>query len=177
MHILVVHAMVILLTLGPPRGEQPGGRGLPTSWVQSRRAQPSWVSPGVDVLGSPLPACSEASGEYTAAPTQPNHRWTGRDSSLLGHTGPWLCDAHGQRPGAFLCLRPFSRPSRKTGFHEGQVHSQLTLHDPPDPRLCRTRRGSTCSPGLGSPRWPQCTGRGSSADPCLLLTLLSLPSG
>lgn len=25
MHILVVHAMVILLTLGPPRGEQPAG--------------------------------------------------------------------------------------------------------------------------------------------------------
>ncbi|KAB0403447.1 hypothetical protein E2I00_001896, partial [Balaenoptera physalus] len=30
MHILVVHAMVILLTLGPPRGEQPAGGG---AWV------------------------------------------------------------------------------------------------------------------------------------------------
>lgn len=27
MHILVVHAMVILLTLGPPRGEQAAGAG------------------------------------------------------------------------------------------------------------------------------------------------------
>lgn len=36
MHILVVHAMVILLTLGPPRGKQPAGRGRGSSWGLSQ---------------------------------------------------------------------------------------------------------------------------------------------
>lgn len=44
MHILVVHAMVILLTLGPPRGEQPAGGG---AWV-SRGGGP----PSLPVLGA-----------------------------------------------------------------------------------------------------------------------------
>lgn len=37
MHILVVHAMVILLTLGPPRGKQPVGKGRVAAPGLSRR--------------------------------------------------------------------------------------------------------------------------------------------
>lgn len=66
MHILVVHAMVILLTLGPPRGEHLGRGGGTAPSVLQRM--------GWGVLSLPV---QRLLGEYTAAPTRSDHRWAG----------------------------------------------------------------------------------------------------
>lgn len=105
MHILVVHAMVILLTLGPPRGEQPEGAagvgaaapGLPAGSLlyleePAHLAGAEWKGPALMGVpwsgrhGESSPCLSRGFwGGFTAAP---HCQTTGGQAVTL--TGLWL---------------------------------------------------------------------------------------
>lgn len=106
MHILVVHAMVILLTLGPPRGECGPGGDVDTALYSGQTQAPSGIQ---------KPQCGWACGAKCGLTTLcGSGPWTGLLLGTCCSTAGWGVwgQVRGTASSAYLLGKSGSGPSR-----------------------------------------------------------------